>query len=59
VNTERICDYCLGGKDNYAADREAVDAVLKVAPEMGFTARANRAFLGRAVRSLVQASIAS
>ena len=48
----RIYDYLLGGKDNYAADREAVDAVLKVAPEMGFTARANRAFLGRAVRYL-------
>jgi hypothetical protein len=39
-------------KDNYAADRAAVDAVLKVAPELGFTARANRAFLGRAVRYL-------
>ena len=48
----RIYDYLLGGKDNYAADREAVDAVLKIAPEMGFTARANRAFLGRAVRHL-------
>jgi SAM-dependent methyltransferase len=48
----RIYDYLLGGKDNYAADREAVDAVLKIAPEMGFTARANRAFLGRAVRYL-------
>ena len=48
----RIYDYLLGGKDNYAADREAVDAVIKIAPEMGFTARANRAFLGRAVRYL-------
>src|ERR1700743_3282881 len=48
----RIYDYLLGGKDNYAADRAAVDAVLKVAPEMGFAARANRAFLGRAVRYL-------
>ena len=48
----RIYDYLLGGKDNYAADRAAVEAALKVAPEMGFTARANRAFLGRAVRYL-------
>ena len=52
ANQARIYDYLLGGKDNYAADRAAVDAVLKVAPELGFTARANRAFLGRAVRHL-------
>src|ERR1700730_19319819 len=50
ANQARIYDYLLGGKDNYAADRAAVDAVLKIAPEMGFTARANRAFLGRVVR---------
>src|ERR1700678_4692234 len=52
ANQARIYDYLLGGKDNCAADREAVDAVIKIAPEMGFTARANRAFLGRAVRYL-------
>src|SRR5277367_2249164 len=52
ANQARIYDYLLGGKENYAADREAVDAVIKIAPEMGFTARANRAFLGRAVRYL-------
>jgi hypothetical protein len=48
----RIYDYVLGGKDNYAADRAAAEAILKVNPEMAFTARANRAFLGRAVRYL-------
>ena len=48
----RIYDYLLGGKDNYAADRAAVEAALKVWPELVFTARANRAFLGRAVRFL-------
>src|ERR1700690_2706768 len=52
ANQARIYDYLLGGKDNYAADRAAVDAVLKVAPKLGFTARANRAFLGRVVRYL-------
>jgi hypothetical protein len=52
ANQARIYDYLLGGKDNYAADRAAVDEVLKLAPEMGFTARANRAFLGRVVRYL-------
>jgi hypothetical protein len=48
----RAYDYALGGKDNYAADRAAVDAWLKVDPGAVFTARANRAFLGRAVRFL-------
>jgi hypothetical protein len=45
----RMYDYLLGGKDNYACDREAVEQALKVWPDMPFTARANRAFLGRAV----------
>jgi len=49
ANQARMYDYLLGGKDNYAADREAVDAILTIYPEMAFTARANRAFLGRAV----------
>jgi S-adenosyl methyltransferase len=48
----RIYDYLLGGKDNYAVDRAAAEAVLKVWPDMPFTPRANRAFLGRAVRYL-------
>ncbi len=48
----RMYDYLLGGKDNYAADRAAVAEALKVWPDMAFTARANRAFLGRAVRYL-------
>jgi hypothetical protein len=46
----RIYDYLLGGKDNYAADRAAAEAWLQVNPGTTFTARANRAFLGRAVR---------
>ncbi len=48
----RMYDYLLGGKDNYAADRAGAEAYLKVYPELAFTARANRAFLGRAVRYL-------
>ena len=48
----RMYDYLLGGKDNYAVDRAAVAEALKVWPDMAFTARANRAFLGRAVRYL-------
>jgi SAM-dependent methyltransferase len=48
----RMYDYLLGGKDHYAADRAATEAALKVYPEWAFTARANRAFLGRVVRFL-------
>jgi hypothetical protein len=48
----RMYDYLLGGKDNYAADREGAEAVLSVYPDLVFTARANRAFLGRAIRYL-------
>jgi hypothetical protein len=48
----RMYDHLLGGKDNYAADRAAVEAQLKVFPDLAFSARANRAFLGRAVRYL-------
>jgi S-adenosyl methyltransferase len=48
----RMYDYLLGGKDNYAADRAASEEMLKIYPETAFSARANRAFLGRAVRYL-------
>jgi hypothetical protein len=48
----RMYDYLLGGKDNYAADRAAADEFTRIMPETAFTARANRAFLGRAVRYL-------
>jgi hypothetical protein len=45
-------NYLLGGKDHFAADRAYVDAVAAVYPGVAATARANRAFLGRAVRFL-------
>jgi hypothetical protein len=48
----RIYDYLLGGKDNYAADRAAAEELARIWPDMAFTTRANRAFLGRAVRYL-------
>jgi transcriptional regulator with XRE-family HTH domain len=48
----RMYDYLLGGKDHYAADRAAADAWLKIDPRAVFGCRANRAFLGRAVRYL-------
>jgi hypothetical protein len=48
----RIYNYVLGGKDNYAADRAAAEAWMKVYPQLTFDMRANRAFLGRVVRYL-------
>jgi len=50
-------DYLLGGKDNYAADREAIEEVVRHAPDTPFMARENRAFLRRAVRFLTQSGI--
>jgi hypothetical protein len=41
-----------GGKDNFAADREAAEKVLANFPAMRTTARENRAFLRRAVTYL-------
>ena len=51
-NVARIYDALLGGKDNYAADREAAEELLKAVPGAMAAARENRAFLGRAVRFL-------
>ena len=49
----RVYDYLLGGKDNYQADREAGDQVIAAMPSVPAGARANRAFLRRAVGYLV------
>ncbi len=48
----RIYDYWLGGKDNFAADREAGDRAIEANPGILPGVRANRRFLGRAVRYL-------
>ena len=57
----RMYDYYLGGKDNYLADREAADRVIAISREVGndvrLAARANRAFLGRAVKMLAELGI--
>ncbi|HYZ52793.1 MAG TPA: SAM-dependent methyltransferase [Streptosporangiaceae bacterium] len=42
----------VGGKDNFAADREAAEKAMQAHPDVVAAARANRAFLGRAVRFL-------
>jgi O-methyltransferase involved in polyketide biosynthesis len=53
----RIYDYWLGGKDNFAADREVAEKVAQIAPWVISGARGNRGFLTRAVRYLARAGI--
>jgi hypothetical protein len=48
----RVYDYWLGGKDNFAADREAAEQVIAARPTILRDIRANREFLHRAVRYL-------
>jgi O-methyltransferase involved in polyketide biosynthesis len=52
-HTARVWNYWLGGKDNYAADRELGDQIQQLIPDIVASARADRAFLGRAVTHLV------
>jgi hypothetical protein len=48
----RIWNYWLGGKDHYQVDRDAGDEVRAQIPDIADGARAERAFLFRAVRFL-------
>ncbi|MGA5702509.1 SAM-dependent methyltransferase [Peterkaempfera bronchialis] len=52
AHNARVWNYWLGGKDHYAADREAGDHVFRMFPDIVHVARADREFLGRAVRFL-------
>jgi len=52
AHSARVHDYWLGGKDNFAADRAAGDAVRAAYPGIVQSVRANRAFLARVVRFL-------
>jgi S-adenosyl methyltransferase len=52
-NVARVYDAMLGGKDNFAADREFVAEVLRFAPMAPLGAISNRQFLRRVVRYLV------
>jgi SAM-dependent methyltransferase len=49
----RVYDAALGGSDNYEVDRQVLEQVRKVAPEVNDLAWSNRRFLARAVRFLV------
>jgi hypothetical protein len=57
----RMYDYYLGGKDNFASDREAAEKMIEIGRQMGNDtreiARANRRFLGKAVTLLAKAGV--
>jgi hypothetical protein len=52
ANIARVYDWWLGGSHNFRADQDAARAMIAVEPNARAIARANRAFLGRAVRFL-------
>jgi hypothetical protein len=52
ANTARIWNYWLGGKDNFAADREAAERVMQAMPALPVMARLVRRFLVSAVHQL-------
>ncbi|MEU6721304.1 SAM-dependent methyltransferase [Nonomuraea sp. NPDC046802] len=56
-NPARMYDYMLGGKDNFAVDRQAIDQLAELIPEAVALAHANRAFLQRAVRYVRAAGV--
>ena len=56
-NMARMYDYALGGKDNFASDREAVQNLFRLAPENAYVPKANRQFLSTAVRFVAEQGI--
>jgi hypothetical protein len=51
-HSARVYDYWLGGKDNFAADRDAAEEAISANPGIVADVRASRAFLTRSVRYL-------
>jgi hypothetical protein len=49
-HSARIYDYLLGGKDNFAADREAAAGITRDWPHLPVSMRANRAYMARQAR---------
>jgi hypothetical protein len=57
ANVARVYDYWLGGSHNFLADQDVARSIAAVEPNVRVFARANRAFLGRAVRFLAASGI--
>jgi SAM-dependent methyltransferase len=58
ANVARVYDYLLGGNHNFLADQDVARSIIAVEPNSRAIGRANRAFLGRAVRFLASSGIA-
>ncbi len=56
-NPARMYDRYLGGTANFQADRDAVDRIIDLVPEIRDAAWANRGFLQRAVRWMAERGI--
>ncbi|NSC21097.1 SAM-dependent methyltransferase [Streptomyces albus subsp. chlorinus] len=52
AHNARVWNYWLGGKDYYEVDQRVADRITRTYPSIREVARADRAFLGRAVRYL-------
>jgi SAM-dependent methyltransferase len=57
ANVARVYDYWLGGSHNFLADKDVARSIMAVEPNTREGVRANRAFLGRAVRYLAASGI--
>jgi hypothetical protein len=53
----RMYDYFLGGKDHFEIDRLRAEQVIEGFPQVRDVARANRTFLGAAVRAAAEAGV--
>jgi SAM-dependent methyltransferase len=53
----RVTNYLLGGKDNYAVDRDLVEDLLRAVPLLETTAVESRAFLYRTIGTLVRRGV--
>jgi S-adenosyl methyltransferase len=54
----RMYDYYLGGHHNFEVDRVAAEAAMRIYPDLPLVMQANRFFLRRAVRFLLEQGIA-
>lgn len=57
ANVARVYDYWLGGTHNFQVDRDTARSLVAIDPNIREGARANRAFIGRAVRMLSASGI--
>jgi SAM-dependent methyltransferase len=57
ANVARVYDYLLGGSHNFLADQDLGRSLVATDPSVRAIARANRDFLGRAVRFIAGAGV--